>query len=358
MTQIWLLLFIWISVPAIEGERFYGITFTNGKYCPEVKFSSNYSDQALANLRATGANWVAVVVTQFQVNINSTSIFPSNHTATDDELRHVIHTSHKLGLHVMLKPHIDLTDDKEHWRGEIGTYFTADQWQKWFESYMKFIMHYARLAEENRKGGVKMYCLSCELSVASSQEKYWRKIASAVRSVYTGIITDAANWGGEEINKKWWDVVDYIGVDAYYPVEWEVDQPSVAQIISAWQPYYTSLMNLSSQWNKNIIFTEIGYCSPDRPGNWSIFCPPPSSSKGQQRQANFYQAVLQLFIPQTWWRGLFFWNWATDPYQGGPEDYCFTPFNKPAEKIVRKFFGGSSMDIRNITQQRLCPCIY
>jgi len=38
----------------------------------------------------------------------------------------------------------------------------------------------------------------------------------AVREVYTGELTSSANWGGEEMSKQWWDVIDYIGVDAYY----------------------------------------------------------------------------------------------------------------------------------------------
>jgi hypothetical protein len=37
-----------------------------------------------------------------------------------------------------------------------------------------------------------------------------------MREVYTGLLTDSANWGGEEMGKQWWDAVDYIGVDAYY----------------------------------------------------------------------------------------------------------------------------------------------
>jgi len=37
-----------------------------------------------------------------------------------------------------------------------------------------------------------------------------------VREVFSGELTSSANWGGEESTKNWWDVVDYIGVDAYY----------------------------------------------------------------------------------------------------------------------------------------------
>jgi len=46
-------------------------------------------------------------------------------SASDSSLVDVINKSHRLGLKVMLKPHIDITNDPEFWRGDIGTGFTA-----------------------------------------------------------------------------------------------------------------------------------------------------------------------------------------------------------------------------------------
>ena len=43
-----------------------GMTFTNGKYCPFVKFDSALADTSLGNIRAIGANWVTLVVTMWQ----------------------------------------------------------------------------------------------------------------------------------------------------------------------------------------------------------------------------------------------------------------------------------------------------
>jgi len=259
----------------------------------------------------------------------------------------------------MLKPHVDLLNDPSHWRGQIGTNFDSRQWSQWFASYAPFILQYAALAEKFRHLGVSMFSVSCELIEASEQESYWREIISRVRGVYHGILTDAANHDGEETAKLWWDAVDMIGVDAYYYLLPDEQLPSVDDIIAAWQQApLTTLQQLHKTWNKTIIFTEVGYCSPDKPGY--LTCPSPSSTQGQQRQANFYQAVLQLFSKQDWWGGVFFWNWTTDPFQGGVNDYCFTPFNKPAEQVVRKFFGGrvSEMRQRPPSQAPLCPCIY
>ncbi len=55
-----------------------------------------------------------------------------------------------MGHKVMLKPHIDLVYDSNRtlWRGDIGRGMTAGQWQAWFASYTKFILKYAKLAQE------------------------------------------------------------------------------------------------------------------------------------------------------------------------------------------------------------------
>ena len=47
-----------------------------------------------------------------------------------------------------LKPHVDLLDDAEHWRGEIGPHFSDAEWALWFASYSTYMQHMAQLAVE------------------------------------------------------------------------------------------------------------------------------------------------------------------------------------------------------------------
>jgi hypothetical protein len=35
---------------------------------------------------------------------------------------------------------------------------------------------------------------------------------------------------------------------------------------------------------------------------------------------------------------MFIWNWLAHPDQGGQEDGDYTPHNKPAEEILRRYF--------------------
>ena len=79
-------------------------------------YTQPYADASLANLAATGADWIALTVIGYQDTIASTDIISTSaDTATDAELIHVIRESHRLGLKVMLKPHVDVRSGE--WRG-------------------------------------------------------------------------------------------------------------------------------------------------------------------------------------------------------------------------------------------------
>jgi hypothetical protein len=107
------------------------------------------ADQALAELAATGAEWMALIVTCYQETYLDTEITCDlPRTPTNDDLIHAIQAAHGLGLRVMLKPHVDLNDDPGHWRGDIGKGFASEaEWEAWFASYQAVIAHYARLAQ-------------------------------------------------------------------------------------------------------------------------------------------------------------------------------------------------------------------
>ena len=118
-------------------------------------------DRSLADLATTGADWVSVIVTNYQDTITSTTIITTINTPTDADLVHAITQAHSLGLKVMLKPHVDLANDPIHWRGDIGQGFTETQWATWFASYQSFIYHYAQLAQAY---DVEQFCVGTELA--------------------------------------------------------------------------------------------------------------------------------------------------------------------------------------------------
>jgi len=291
------------------------------------------ADLALTHVADTGANWISLLVTQYQDNVSSTTICSTTGTPTDADLIHVIAQAHSLGLKVMLKPHVDLANDPTHWRGQIGQGFTDSEWNAWFSSYQDFINHYAQLAQTY---GADQFCVGTELSASESRTTNWRAVITGVRGYYSGPLTYAANHG-DETGLTWWDAIDIIGVDAYYPLTSKSD-PTVAELKAAWQPYVATLAALASDRGKSIIFTEIGYRSQDgtnqHPWDWQI-----GGTVDLEEQADTYQAAFESVFAQPWFAGMYWWAWETDPFQGGPCDDGYTPCDKPAEDVLRSWYG-------------------
>jgi hypothetical protein len=168
------------------------------------QYSEPGADLSLGVLASTGADWISLIVTGYQETPASTTIdVTSASTPTDADLIHVIDQAHSLGLKVMLKPHLDLRDERENdwWRGHIGSEFTIEaQWSAWFASYRSFIEHYARLAQTY---GADQFCVGTELLGTTHRAADWRAVIAGVRAIYDGPIVYAALHSGEETSITW-----------------------------------------------------------------------------------------------------------------------------------------------------------
>ena len=297
------------------------------------EFASAKSDETLAEaIQPTGATWISLIVTCYQDTPRATQIdCDGDHTASDEDVLHAIRQAHGLGIRVMLKPHIDLADPSR-WRGEIGFGHDEEAWRAWFAAYTDFITRYAALAET---ANADYFVVGTELVETSGRADDWRRAVEAVRSNYRGPITYAANHDGEELAVQWWDAVDAIGVDAYYPLT-ESNQPTVGELREAWEPIVARLGALSRQWDRPIILTEIGYQSANGANRapWGV----PESPVDLQEQADCYQAALEALAGKDWLRGMYWWAWDTNPAQGDPNDGTFSPHGKPAEEVLRRYY--------------------
>jgi len=316
-----------------------GVVYTSWK---SGEYSDSQSDTALSQvIKPLGVNWVSLVVTCYQDTISSVQIQckTDSLTPTETDLTHTIQYIHSLGMQVMLKPHIDLSSDPMHWRGQIGFGSDGEAWQVWFDSYEDFITYYADLAQREQ---VDYLVVGTELKGTSHRSNEWREVIRTVRQAYNGPIVYAANWD-EYDGIAWWDAVDAIGIDAYYPLALN-NEPTLAQLIAVWEPIALELGALAEDWERPIIFTEIGYRSLDgtnqAPSNYQT-----SGTIDVQEQADCYQAVFDALVGKTWWQGVFWWNWTTDPAQGGFADDGYTANNKPAENVLRLEYGAPSRPI-------------
>ncbi|HOT90165.1 MAG TPA: hypothetical protein PLJ78_02275 [Anaerolineae bacterium] len=304
------------------------------------QYASGGSDQSLAKLKDTGAEWISILATWYQDTVTSTDIYSDpQKTPTDAGVIHAIQTAHNLGLKVMLKPHLDLLNDPAHWRGQIGEQFTTQaEWEAWFTSYQKFINHYAQIAKDYN---VEQLCVGTELDGTAVQELGWRELITGtggIKSIYEGPLVYAANHTYTN-TVMFWDALDYIGIDAYYVLA-TTTTATLEDFKTGWTRPISFLESLSQEWNKPIIFTEIGYRSIDGAAMapWAYEGNPPLDF---QEQADLYQAFFETVYQKPWFAGVFWWSWDTNPMQGGPCDDGYTPLDKPAEDVLRKFFGGA-----------------
>jgi len=131
--------------------------------------------------------------------------------------------------------------------------------------------------------------------------------------------------------------VDYIGVDAYYKLT-NSNNPSLETLKTAWNNRADAIETWrNSNWpNMEIIFTEAGYQSVDGTNQSPWYTDPSTHGLDMQEQADCYEALLSQCRHRVWWRGIFWWNWETNPDSGGPDDPYWTPRNKSAEFVMRK----------------------
>ena len=279
--------------------------------------------------------YLSICVTRYQEKYDSTKIWSTDKTPSDRSLGHAIKMAQKLGLKVMLKPHLDLIDkfDGTYWRADIG-FSKEKDWEKWFKEYEKFIIHYARIAKKLK---VEILCVGTELAFTTQRVDQWREIISEVRKVYPGKIVYAANWDNFK-NIEFWDDLDYIGIDAYFPLTYS-PSPSMDELRKGWEKWKYEIESWQGRMNRPVIFTEIGYASTAH----APYSPWKGGSGGNADpdiQAKCYAAFFETIWNEPWMAGVYWWKWDTNVRAGGKYNRQFTPQNKPAQEIIEANYKG------------------
>ena len=280
-------------------------------------------------LKELGSTAVVIVPTWYMSSSNSDTIQPEVQKTPDDAgLQAAIGSARQAGLEVVLKPHVDVLD--ETFRGDIQP---ADR-AAWFSSYERFIGHYADIAAGS---DVSVFSVGTELKSLSTETDSWNTVIDSVRNRFAGELTYAANWD-EVFQVQFWDRLDLIGVDAYFPLSQEGEVPTSESLAAAWQPNVDGLEALSEQWGLPILLTEIGY--PSQKGAtahpWQVREGDPAD---QALQAMAYQATFDAFEGRSWLRGILWWSWRADPKSEEKANIEYTPEGKQAEGV---FAGASS----------------
>lgn len=295
-------------------------------------FQDRASDLSIKAMSEIGVKCVAIVPTWYQEKYDSTNIEMTERTPSDAGIRRAIRKAHEEGMLVMLKPHVDLNNDDENTRSDIG-FHSEDKWQEWFDSYTEFIVHYARMAEDEN---VAFFCIGTELTFASTRTDMWKdKVIPEIRKVYKGYIMYAANWDAYE-EVEFWDSLDYAGIDAYFPLA-EKGTPQYDELKAGWRKWADDIGEWAAKIKKPVVFTECGYASVNTAAvkPWQENR---ASKPNPDLQADCYKALLEELWNEPWFFGVYWWNWNTYPGSGGLNNRDFTPQNKPAMDCLKEWY--------------------
>ncbi len=284
------------------------------------------------SIKNVNANAVAIIPYAFCSTESPSVIYNSPRQwwgETDAGVIGCVQAAKRKNLSVMIKPHLWIRDGVY-----TGQFALPDEeaWRIWEDSYSNYILHFAKIADSTH---VEVFCIGTELGNTISQRpSFWNKLIDSVKQIYHGQITYAANW--DDYDKvPFWRKMDFIGVDAYFPLVND-KTPSTQDIIDAWDKYLPGLEKISAENKRPVLFTEYGYRNAD--GCTAEPWKEDGNSVNNRAQENAYEAFYESFANKNWFAGGFVWKWYGENYSRGMNKVDFTPQGKPAEDVIKKWY--------------------
>lgn len=290
-----------------------GVSFT-------AEFPGGYASararRMLGRLPPYGVNAVAIIPYGFT---RGKSITYAGSLESDEGVEEVAQVAHALGMKVLLKPGM-WTDSG--YAGDLNFSSVGDR-DKWFAQYKIFLEHYAQLATRIH---ADVFCVGGEFVKLSPDDADWRKLIARARQLFPGPLVYGANFGQEFETITFWDALDYIGLQEYYPLPDGLSTDSVVDKVEA----------VERKYQRPVIFTEAGFPSYSAPNRapWDDRAPGMISLDDQAR---CYEAIFRAFYAKPWFYGVYWWKVGTNGF-GGPEDSSLTPWGKPAMDVMKQWY--------------------
>ncbi|RRO25283.1 glycoside hydrolase family 113 [Flavobacteriaceae bacterium 14752] len=282
------------------------------------------------------ANWVSIMPFAFMRKLDSTQLYYNNKRQWFGErvegVKQYVKLMHSNDIKVMLKPQIWIGG------GDFTGYIsmkTESDWKTFEQNYLDMILLYAKVAEETQS---EMLCIGTELNTfISERPQFWTSLISSVKNVYSGQLTYAENWDKID-NVPFWSDLDYIGVDAYFPIS-DQKTPKLDSVKKAWQPISENLKTLSEKHDKPILFTEFGYRSVNYAGKEPWHSIRIDGQTNEVAQDILLKGLMESVWDQPWFAGGFLWKWFHN-HNRASERYAnrFSIQHKKAEQSIKKYY--------------------
>ncbi len=321
------LLYSTISCHA-QDTKINGISF--------VASRDSISQEHVAPLLQLNANYAAVMPFGFIKRLDHPEILYNTDRQwfgeTFEGTKQYITKLQYNNIKVMLKPQIWI------WHGEFTGHLsmaTEKDWKLLEASYRNFILDFARLAEETN---VSLLCIGTELEQFIKQRPtFWKQLISEIKSIYKGKLTYAANWD-EYKNVPFWNQLDFIGVDAYFPIS-EEKTPTLQEAKNGWKEWKNEMKTVSENHNKKILFTEYGYRNTDFAGKEPWHSGRERKTINHDNQGTLLTALFEGVWQEPWMAGGFLWKWfISHDNSGGEMNNQFTVQNKPSQLVVQYYY--------------------
>ncbi len=294
-------------------------------------------------VKAVGADWIAVIPYAFTRQGETEVHFNSNRQWWGERPEGVIETiqrANKANVKVMLKPQVYFPGS---WPGGLD-FDNESDWEAWEKDYGKYIMSFVPIADSLN---VPLFCIGTEFKQSEvKRPDFWRQLIKDIRAQYKGKLTYASNW--DSYGKvPFWKELDYIGIDAYFPLLDE-KTPSLEMLTKSWNKWLGEIRAVHKREKKPILFTEFGYLSVDgcSHNTWELEGKVRSMPINEQAQANALNALFTVFTKEKYWAGGFLWKWF--PNMKGHEGYPahdYTPQGKLGEKVLRDWYKADEISV-------------
>ena len=316
-----------ITVGPIESSQF-----------PDRGYGSQSSFETLKHLKRLGATWVSITPFGQIWDLNSTEInltFEAPYEKNRQGIVAFLKEAKRLGLRTLVIPHL-WVETPGLWRGEIN-FENVEDWQSYQKNYRAFVLSWAEAANA---GGADMFSIGVECKSWSGRfGPYWQSLIADVRAVFDGDLTYSANWDEAE-DVIFWDLLDMIGVNAFYPLARQ-NGASDATYLAHAKKHAQKIGQLANTLSRPVVFVEVGYTTRANAAVEPWLWPDGMTNVvlDEHEQARALKATFNAFIPERWFMGFFIWRYYAYLHDVSQEArWGFSPHAKEAAEVLAETF--------------------